>query len=155
MTTALSGISAGGATSIGGGLLGAVTALNASSNPHKAILLLTDGVENTAPMIADAVGRTPNQLRDTHVCAVGFGTPGSLDGPKLRDLAERQGGTYRADADPLTGLDGIAFGDLHGEGPALQLHGVHPEVHEHLQAGVGLEAQGVPCLLYTSPSPRD
>ncbi|WP_412026609.1 vWA domain-containing protein [Deinococcus yunweiensis] len=102
MTTALAGISAGGATSIGGGLLGAVTALNASSNPHKAILLLTDGVENTAPMIADAVGRTPNQLRDTHVCAVGFGTPGSLDGPKLRDLAERQGGTYRADADPLT-----------------------------------------------------
>ncbi|MFC3718762.1 VWA domain-containing protein [Deinococcus metalli] len=102
MNTALSGISAGGATSIGGGLLGAVTALNASSNPHKAILLLTDGVENTAPMIADAVGRNPNQLRDTHVCAVGFGTPGSLDGPRLRELAERQGGTYRSDADPLT-----------------------------------------------------
>ena len=102
MTTALAGISAGGSTSIGGGLLGAVTALNASSNPHKAILLLTDGVENTAPMISDAVGRAPTQLNDTHVCAVGFGTPGSLDGPKLRDLAERQGGAYRSDADPLT-----------------------------------------------------
>ncbi|MDB5046668.1 MAG: hypothetical protein JWQ08_2718 [Deinococcus sp.] len=102
MNTALTSVSAGGATSIGGGLRGAVTALNASSNPNKAILLLTDGVENTAPMIADVQGRTPNQLRDTHLCAVGFGTPGSLDGPKLRDLAERQGGAYRADADPLT-----------------------------------------------------
>ena len=102
MSNALNSVTAGGATSIGGGLLAAVTALNASSNPHKAVLLLTDGMENTGPMIADAVGRNPNQLRDTHVCAVGFGTPGSLDGPKLRDLAERQGGVYRADADPLT-----------------------------------------------------
>ncbi|MBZ9713514.1 vWA domain-containing protein [Deinococcus multiflagellatus] len=102
MNTALTSVNAGGATSIGGGLRAAVTALNASSNPNKAILLLTDGVENTAPMIAEVQGRAPNQLRDTHLCAVGFGTPGSLDGPKLRDLAERQGGAYRADADPLT-----------------------------------------------------
>lgn len=102
MNTALGGINASGGTSIGGGLLGAVTALNASSNAHKAVLLLTDGMENSGPTIESAIGRSPNQLRDTHVCAVGFGTPGSLDGPKLRDLAERQGGTYRADADPLT-----------------------------------------------------
>ncbi len=101
MTTALSTISAGGSTSIGDGLRAALVALNASSNPHKAILLLTDGVENTAPMIADEEGRTAGKLVDTHLCAVGFGTPGSLDGPKLRDLAENQGGIYLSDADPL------------------------------------------------------
>ncbi|HWI84970.1 MAG TPA: vWA domain-containing protein, partial [Sphingomonas sp.] len=101
MTTALGGISANGSTSIGDGLRAAMVALNASSNPHKAILLLTDGMENTAPMIANQVGRTAGKLVDTHLCAVGFGTPGSLDGPKLRDLAELQGGVYLSDADPL------------------------------------------------------
>ena len=88
-------------TSIGDGLRAAISTLNASTNPHKAILLLTDGVENTAPMIASQVGRNPNQLGDTHLCAVGFGTPGSLDGSKLRDLAETQGGVYLSDPDPL------------------------------------------------------
>lgn len=101
MNTALLGISAGGATSIGDGLRAAMVALNASSNPHKAILLLTDGMENTAPTIASQKGRAVGKLVDTHLCAVGFGTAGSLDGPKLRDLAENQGGVYLSDADPL------------------------------------------------------
>lgn len=101
MNTALMGISANGATSIGDGLRAAMVALNASSNPHKAILLLTDGMENTAPTIASQEGRAAGKLVDTHLCAVGFGTPGSLDGPKLRDLAETQGGVYLSDADPL------------------------------------------------------
>ena len=44
----------------------------------------------------------------------------------------------------VPGLDGIP--DAHGEveGLALQLHGVHAQVDEDLQAGVGLEPDGVP-----------
>ena len=54
------------------------------------MLLLTDGMENTAPLIATVQA----WLGDTHVCSVGLGTPGRLDGPKLRNLSEHQGGIY-------------------------------------------------------------
>lgn len=90
MSAALAGVSASGSTSIGAGLQTAMTTLGGGSNPRKAILLLTDGMENTNPAIADVQA----SLGDTHLCAIGFGTPGTLDGPKLRDLSERQGGIY-------------------------------------------------------------
>lgn len=97
MTSALTPIVAAGSTSIGAGLQAAISTLTGSANPRKAILLLTDGMENTAPFIADVQA----SLGDTHLCSVGFGTPGSLDGPKLRDLSERQGGIYLSGPDPL------------------------------------------------------
>jgi hypothetical protein len=97
MNTALTGIAAGGATSIGDGLQRALTELSSSTNPHKAILLLTDGVENTAPLISSVTGA----LGDTHLCSVGFGSPGTIDGAKLRDLSERQGGVYINGFDPV------------------------------------------------------
>lgn len=88
MAAAVGPIVASGMTSIGAGLQQAMTQLGGSVRP--AILLLTDGIENTAPSIAAAQAG----LGAAHVCAVGFGTAGSLDGPKLRDLAELQGGIY-------------------------------------------------------------
>lgn len=97
MNTALSNVTAGGSTSIGAGLQQAQMALAAAPGNRKAILLLTDGMENTAPTIANA----QSSLSDTHVCSVGFGTPGSLDGPKLRDLSEEQGGIYISGPNPL------------------------------------------------------
>jgi hypothetical protein len=90
MSGTVGGVAASGATSIGAGLQVAMTTLAGGGNPRKAILLMTDGMENTSPSIADVQA----SLGDTHLCAVGFGTPGSLDGPKLRDLSERQGGIY-------------------------------------------------------------
>ncbi|QPD05847.1 MAG: exported protein of unknown function [Candidatus Nitrospira kreftii] len=90
LTAALAGVTASGNTSIGDGLQKAQTLVAGGSNARKAMLLLTDGMENTAPTIATAQGG----LGDTHICSVGFGTPGGLDGPKLRDLSERQGGIY-------------------------------------------------------------
>jgi hypothetical protein len=90
MTAALGAISASGSTSIGDGLTKAQTLVNTGTNPRKAILLLTDGMENTAPTIASAA----LGLGDTHVCSVGLGTPGTLDGDKLQQLSERQGGIY-------------------------------------------------------------
>jgi len=90
LTTALAGVTAAGSTSIGDGLQKAATLVAGGSNPRKAMLLLTDGMENTAPTIATAQAG----LGDTHVCSVGLGTAGGLDGPKLRDLSEHQGGIY-------------------------------------------------------------
>jgi hypothetical protein len=95
MAAALMPITAGGMTSIGAGLQQAMASLAGADRP--AILVLTDGMENVAPTIAAA---QPG-LGDAHVCAVGFGTPGGLDGPKLRDLAELQGGIYVSGPEPL------------------------------------------------------
>lgn len=97
MTAALALISASGATSIGDGLQKGQALVASGSNPRKAMLLLTDGMENQPPTIASSVGL----IGDTHVCAVGLGMPGSLDGPKLRDLSERQGGIYISTPNPL------------------------------------------------------
>ena len=90
LNTALGGVTAGGNTSIGDGLQKAQTLVAGGSNPRKAMLLLTDGMENTAPLISTVQA----SLGDTHVCSVGLGTPGGLDGPKLRNLSEHQGGIY-------------------------------------------------------------
>ena len=90
LTAALTGVAAAGSTSIGDGLLKGQALVAGGSNQRKAMLLLTDGMENSPPTI----GTAQNSLGDTHVCSVGLGTPGSLDGPKLRDLSERQGGIY-------------------------------------------------------------
>ncbi len=90
MTSALALIAAGGSTSIGDGLTKGQALVASGANPRKAILLLTDGMENTAPLISSAA---PG-LGDTHVCSVGLGTPGTLDGEKLQQLSERQGGIY-------------------------------------------------------------
>jgi hypothetical protein len=116
-----------GCTSIGSGIQGAMDQLcNGSSdgetscdpvdghavpdgeNPHKAILLLTDGHENRQPCLSSAGDPTPScggvcggdqfDLRTlgphTQLCAVGFGQEGSVNGNLLTLIAERQGGIY-------------------------------------------------------------
>jgi hypothetical protein len=85
-------ITPGGSTTIGGGLQQGQTALpppGASVN-LPAILLLTDGLENTPPMIADVEA----MLGSTRLCIVGFGSEGSVDGPRLTGLARSHGGIY-------------------------------------------------------------
>ncbi|OIW32482.1 hypothetical protein CONLIGDRAFT_642190 [Coniochaeta ligniaria NRRL 30616] len=97
LSAALAGVHAGGLTSIGDGLEKATTLINGGAEKRKAILLMTDGIENTAPMIADAI---PG-LGDTHVCSVGFGAPWDLDGAKLQALSESQGGIYSSTVNDL------------------------------------------------------
>jgi len=60
-----------------------------SANP-KAILLMTDGLENTPPMVADIEGA----LTGLTVHAIGFGTESSLNGALLSALALSHGGLY-------------------------------------------------------------
>jgi hypothetical protein len=88
----IGGITPGGSTTIGGGLhqgQGALPAPGTSSN-LPAILLLTDGLENTPPLIADVEG----ELASTRLCIIGFGSEGSVDGPRLTALARTHGGIY-------------------------------------------------------------
>jgi von Willebrand factor type A domain len=107
----------GGCTGMGEGIQKALALLcppggdcsgaSQPGNPRKAILLLTDGIENVPPCLQPAgpSGGTCgsqcfgaqidySKLAFTQLVAVGFGTAASLDGAKLTVLAERQGGIY-------------------------------------------------------------
>jgi hypothetical protein len=80
----------GGATTIGGGLQAARGQFPAPGANPRAILLLTDGLQNTAPMVADVEG----SLAGIDVHAIGFGTESSLDGALLTSLTSAHGGMY-------------------------------------------------------------
>lgn len=86
----VAGISPGGTTTIGGGLQAGQAMLPAPTPTTNtpAILLLTDGLQNTPPMISAVA------LGATRLCVVGFGSEASLDGPLLTTLARNHGGIY-------------------------------------------------------------
>lgn len=88
----LADIDHGGNTSIGDGLRHGQDQLPvpgpATNTP--AILLLTDGLQNTHPMIEEVEG----ELGGTKLAIIGFGTEASLDGPLLTTLARDHGGIY-------------------------------------------------------------
>jgi hypothetical protein len=85
-------ISPGGTTSIGDGLQAGQAQLPpatpAANTP--AILLLTDGLQNTHPMIDEV----EDSLGSTNICIIGFGSEASLDGPLLTSLARNHRGIY-------------------------------------------------------------
>lgn len=85
-------IAPGGMTTIGGGLRTAQQQLPTPgpTTNTAAILLMTDGLENTPPMIS----AVEPELGSTILNVVGFGTPAALDGPRLSDLARRHRGLY-------------------------------------------------------------
>jgi von Willebrand factor type A domain/Common central domain of tyrosinase len=120
--TVLSALTPAGSTSIGSGIVAAVdqlcpggTCLNyvpaVGENERKAILLLTDGKENTAPCLkagCEAGGGGAEidyaTLDVTQLCAVGLGNGAAINGELLTLLAERQGGIYLNNTD-ATGTD--------------------------------------------------
>lgn len=87
----LPALTPGGNTSIGAGLEAARAQLAAApgANP-RAILLMTDGLQNTPPWIADVDAA----LAGITVHAIGFGAESSLDGALLSALAAAHGGLY-------------------------------------------------------------
>jgi hypothetical protein len=84
------GLAPGGTTTIGGGLDAGRMQFPASGANPRAILLFTDGLENTPPMISTVDGG----LAGIDVHAIGFGTESSLDGVKLSNLVQRHNGLY-------------------------------------------------------------
>ena len=95
-TGKIGALSPGGATSIGGGLQKAMSELPPSAN-RRAIVLLTDGMQNVAPMVADV----EPSLGNTAVHAIGFGSDAQLDGALLNRLAHAHSGLYTRAADGL------------------------------------------------------
>lgn len=107
---AVGALSHGGWTSIGGGIDATQTEFTGPGSNPKTILLLTDGLQNTPPMIDAAA----SDIGATTVHAIGLGTEANLDGAILSDLAQSTGGAYTRAGD---GLDlkkffALAFGDI-------------------------------------------
>lgn len=100
--TTIPGIVHGGNTSIGDGLREALDQLlNASPPPEhdRAILLVTDGKENSLEMISDV---QPDLItNDVTVYALGLGFGSGINESKLVNLVEATGGTYRITSDHL------------------------------------------------------
>ena len=80
----------GGATSIGDGLEKARIQFPAPGANPRAILLMTDGLQNTPPLI----GAVEGALSGIDVHAIGYGTESSLDGALLAALTAGHNGIY-------------------------------------------------------------
>lgn len=98
-TSPIDAMIAGGATSIGDGLEAARMQLTSVNPlvPHRAILLVTDGKENAAQMIAEVQDNLINEGIRVYPLGLGYGT--GIDAPRLSALADDTGGAFRIAAD--------------------------------------------------------
>ena len=105
-------INPNGSTTIGGGLEAAVNQFPAPgpATNRRTVFLMTDGLENTPPMIADA---NPF-LAGSDLSVVGFGTESSLNGALLDQLAQAHNGMYTraGSALDLKKFFALAFGNI-------------------------------------------
>jgi hypothetical protein len=108
-TGTIGGLTPGGSTTIGGGLNAAYAQLVPGANPRN-VLLFTDGLQNTPPMV-DPTDASPAGIR---IDAIGYGTPASLDGAMLTALATIHKGQYvLADTNlKLQKFFALAFGNI-------------------------------------------
>jgi Trypsin-like peptidase domain/von Willebrand factor type A domain len=106
---------ADGSTTIGGGLKTAGSNMPDNANP-RSILLLTDGLENTGPMIAE--NQVQDKLGGIEINAIGYGSDADLDGDLLSQLAaDHQGQYHRADSSlQLEKYFSQAFGNIFESG---------------------------------------
>jgi von Willebrand factor type A domain/Trypsin-like peptidase domain len=106
----IGGIMPGGSTTIGGGLNAAYGQLPAGGANPRHVLLFTDGLQNTPPM----VNPTDSFPTDIHIDAIGYGTPASIDGAMLTTLATQHHGQYvLADTNlKLQKFFALAFGNI-------------------------------------------
>jgi hypothetical protein len=102
-------ITAGGATSIGVGVGTALLTFPGGSN-QRAILLMTDGLQNTLPMVEEVEG----SLGSTKLSVVGFGSDADIDAPLLSRLARQHGGQFTRALDGLAlrKFFGLSFGNI-------------------------------------------
>jgi len=98
-------ISASGSTSIGAGVETALLSFGSGSGNSRAVLLLTDGLQNTLPMIEEI----EPFLGDTQLCVIGFGSDADIDGPLLNRIAHQHGGGF------TRALDGLALRKFFGQ----------------------------------------
>ncbi|MFV2044606.1 MAG: trypsin-like peptidase domain-containing protein [Anaerolineales bacterium] len=106
----IGGITTGGSTSLGAGVDRALMAIGSSSPNDRTILLLSDGLQNTAPMIETVEG----SLGSTKLCVVGFGSDAEINGPLLSRIAREHNGDFTRAADGLAlrKFFGLCFGNI-------------------------------------------
>lgn len=114
ITGHIGAITPGGATSIGSGIGNALLALSSAGTHQRAVLLLTDGLQNTAPMIQDIEG----SLGNTIVNVIGLGSDADLDAALLTRVAHAHGGhfTRATDGLALRKFFGLSFGNIFESG---------------------------------------
>ena len=107
----------GGSTTIGGGLEAARLEFPVQLANPRSILLLTDGMQNTPPLITAA----DPQLPGIDVNIIGYGTESSLDGKLLTDFAWSHNGLYTRAMSPLhlKKFFSLAFGNIFEAGAAI------------------------------------
>lgn len=103
-------ITPGGSTSIGAGVGNALLAYPSGSGHGRAMLLLSDGLQNTAPMIEEIEG----SLGATRLNVIGFGSDAEIDGPLLSRVARQHGGDFTRAIDGLSlrKFFGLSFGNI-------------------------------------------
>ena len=84
------GLMPGGSTSIGDGLAKARDQFPSPGANPRSILLLTDGLQNTSPMIADV----DSSLDGITIHAIGLGSESNLNGDLLTQLTAAHNGLY-------------------------------------------------------------
>jgi hypothetical protein len=95
--TAIDGLTAGGMTSIGEGLLTGDALFDAPGapdfgDPNEAVIVFTDGHENPGPGTRDLFHPDVQNAIDSRVFAVGMGTPSELDPGKLQQITDGREG---------------------------------------------------------------
>jgi len=151
------GITPGGTTTIGDGLQLAQTQFPAPgpATNTPAILLLTDGLQNTPPMIGDVEA----SLGGTQLCVLGFGTEASLNGALLTRLARDHRGIYTRAEDGLSlrKFFVLCFGNIFESGismdPVHELPGDATEA-KPIQLNVCGETQLTVVLGWERPTSR-
>ncbi len=113
------GLTPGGSTTIGGGLNAAYAQLpsGGTNTNYRNVLLFTDGLQNTSPM----VNPTDLSPADIRIDAIGYGTPASIDGAMLTTLATLHNGQYvLADTNlKLLKFFALAFGNIFEAGLSM------------------------------------
>jgi len=94
LKSAINALSAGGRTAIYDAVLTALLLLSSEVNQRKAVILLTDGADNSSSTTADSVIRYANFLGiPIHTIGLGL-TPGSSEEDALINLSGSTGGRY-------------------------------------------------------------
>jgi hypothetical protein len=101
--TLFAGDSPQGCTPIGEGLITAAGMVNAGSNATKAILLLTDGINNRGRSVD--VASADASLSNVAVHTLGLGSGGAIDPVAISALSAAHNGTFRQTNDPAEVLD--------------------------------------------------
>ncbi len=99
LETAVGTLTPGQTTSIGGGLQLGQNQLPTGQAPRNVLIVFTDGMENTPPMIATV---EPGVLATgSQIFAVGLGQPQNISSQALAELAASSGGKYFQTDDTL------------------------------------------------------